>query len=87
MNNSWPIQGIVYLRALHKLYKKNGMTFVILYTKSCNILLMQSAAGMKITSTQSLGVSVARTKSGLPRIIPRLSRQRIRDGDVQTLRV
>lgn len=87
MNNSWPIQGIVYLRALHRLYRANGMTFVILYTKSCNILLMQSAAGMKISSTQSLGLSVSRTQSGLPRIIPRLARERIRKGDVQTLKI
>lgn len=48
---------------------------------------MQAAAGMKIPSTQSLGLSVARTNSGYPRIIPRLARERIRKGDVETLRV
>ena len=48
---------------------------------------MQAVGGMKIPSAQRLGCAVARASDGLPRVIPRLSRQRIREGDLDHLRL
>jgi hypothetical protein len=48
---------------------------------------MQAVAGMKIPSTQALGPGVARTRSGLPRVIPAVIRDRIRRGDTFLLRI
>lgn len=63
------------------------MRFLVKYLKACHILVMQAAGGMKIPSTQSLGVAVARTKGGLPRMIPSLMRSKIRQGNVLAIRV
>jgi len=48
---------------------------------------MQAAGGMKIPSTQKLGVAVARTKGGLPRLIPKIIRNKIRQGDVVAVKL
>lgn len=62
------------------------MRFVIIYTKTCHILLMQSMNNMKVPP-QLLGAAVARTKRGIPRIIPRLQREALRKGDSMLLRI
>jgi hypothetical protein len=48
---------------------------------------MQAVGGMKIKSTQSLGIAVSRSSDGLPRIIPRLQRSLIRAGNVKAIRI
>lgn len=63
------------------------MPGVIVKTKAWYVLTMQATAGMKIPSAQALGPSVARTRSGLPRVIPRVVRDRIRSGDKFLLRL
>lgn len=49
-------------------------------------MLMQSMNNMKVPP-QLLGAAVARTKRGIPRIIPRLQREALRKGDSMLLRV
>jgi hypothetical protein len=73
---------VVYLRYLHRLYKSGGIKFVVLYTKACHILLMQSLGGMKV-APQLLGVAVSRNRHGIPRVIPRLHRQALKQGDAK----
>lgn len=48
---------------------------------------MQSAAGFKIPASQRLGVAVARTKGGLPTLIPLWWRVLIRKGDPVTIKL
>jgi hypothetical protein len=66
--------------------RTNNIRFLVKYLKACHVLVMQSAAGMKIPSSQSLGVAVARTKGGIPRIVPALLRERIRGGDILAIK-
>jgi hypothetical protein len=57
------------------------------YLKSCVSLLMQALAGVQHRSTQELGVAVSRNNRGLPRIIPRLHRIKIREGNTEYIRL
>lgn len=74
-----------FCKEVFRLVKGGGIPFAILYLKVCSILLQQYVA--KHTNRASsweigkVGVSVTRT--GLPRIIPRVNRVSIRRGDVK----
>jgi len=74
-------------RCCYRIARQGGVKFLVLYLKACHILVMQSAAGMRIPATQSLGVAVSRTKKGVPRILPTLVRQRILAGDQLMIRL
>jgi len=78
---------VCYVRVLVAVWRHEGMPGVIVKTKTWYVLTMQATAGMKIPSAQALGPSVARTRSGLPRVIPRVIRDRIRRGDKFLLRI
>lgn len=52
--------------------RRNGRAFLVKYLKACHILTMQSVGGMKIPASQKLGCAIARTGTGLPRVIPSL---------------
>jgi hypothetical protein len=78
---------ISYIRNLHKIQRKNGIPFTVNYLKACVTLLMQSLSGEKHESTRPLKVAVSRTNSGLPRIIPRLHRAKIKEGNIGYIRL
>lgn len=78
---------VFIFRRFHAIAAKGGVKFLVLYLKACHVLVMQSAAGMKIPATQSLGVAVSRTKKGVPRILPSLLRERILAGDKLAIRL
>lgn len=65
----------------------NGIPFLVKYLKALNVITMQSVGGMKVPSTRPFGVAIARTKTGLPRIIPSVWRDRMRRGDVIAIRI
>lgn len=67
--------------------KTQGHKGTAIYLKACSVLLMQSVSGMKIPNTRDLGVAVKRTGSGLPRLIPKGFRLRIRQGDRGAIRL
>lgn len=74
---------------VHKLVKANGLTFTIMYLKTCSIMLQQFVAKHTVkSSSREIGkVAVSATRSGLPRIIPRVQRVLIRRGNVGTITV
>lgn len=78
---------VVYVRVLYRLYRNQGTKGVVIATKSWYVLTMQAVGGMVIPATQLLGCAVARSSDGLPRVIPRQSRQRIREGDIAHLKI
>jgi hypothetical protein len=78
---------LTYLATLHRLQKRNGLTYMVLFMKSAQSLLMQSLGGQRLHSLNPLGLRLARTKAGLPRIIPALHRARMRSGDLWTVRL
>lgn len=72
---------------IYKLAKANSVNFVILYLKTCSIMLQQSVAKHTVkTNSREIGmVAVSATRSGLPRIIPRVHRVLIRRGNTKTI--
>lgn len=71
---------------LWKLHKSGGLPYIVKYLKACSVLLQQSVGGYK-TPSQALGAAVATTRGGLPRIIPREFRDRIRARDTKVIRM
>jgi hypothetical protein len=67
--------------------RTQGEKGAILHLKSCQVLLQQSIAGYKVADLTELKRRVSRTKAGMPRIIPAGVRRRIREGDVQSLKL
>lgn len=80
-------QNLNFVRFCKRLASEGSVKFLVKYLKASHVLVMQAAGGMKIPSSQSLGVAVARTKSGLPRMLPRIVRAKIRQGDQKVVRV
>lgn len=78
---------VVCIRAFYQIYKHQGVPGLVHRTKSMYVLTMQSVGKQKILSTQALGPAVSRTGSGLPRLIPREHRMRMRAGDVFYIRL
>jgi len=80
-------QNLFFVRFCKSLAARSGVRFLVLYLKASHVLVMQAAGGMKIPSTQKLGVAVARTKGGLPRMIPKIIRNKIRQGDQRAIKL
>jgi len=76
----------VFSFAVYRLYRQNGVKFVVLYLKSCHVLVMQAVGGHYLRNPRQLGVAVGRRGYGLPKIIPRLHRPLIHQGDGITVR-
>lgn len=70
--------------AISRIAQKQKIRGLVIYLKTCHVLLMQSAAGYRVENITSLGL-VKRTRSGIPRIIPAQARVRIREGDIATI--
>lgn len=78
---------ITYLAFLHRLQKRNGLTYMVKFMKSAQVLMMQSLGGQRLYNLNPLGPRLARTNAGLPRVIPALHRIAIRRGDRWTVRL
>lgn len=77
---------VITARTFYKLYKNSGKPGLVRYLKSCQVILMQSIGSHHLRDMTPLGCRIARTKGGLPRIIPRLDREKIRKTDVFVIR-
>lgn len=64
-----------------------GHRGLAIYLKTANVMLMRSIAGDICEDTRSIGGAVARTRRGLPRVIPAGYRKRIRNGDLSVIRL
>lgn len=78
---------ITYLATLHRLRRQNGLVFLVKTMKAWQVMLMQSLGGQRLHSLNPLGLRLARTKAGIPRVIPALHRARMRNGDIWTVRL
>lgn len=94
---NWAIRGgntaalarsaVVCMRVFHQLSRSQGRKGLVLYTKNCYVLTMQAVGGHRLHASHSLGMAVGRDRGGLPSIIPREHRRRIRQGDKTILRI
>jgi hypothetical protein len=78
---------LTYLAFLHRLQKRNGLPYMVKFMKAAQVLMMQSLGGQRLYDLGPLGPRIARTKAGLPRMIPAIHRTRIRSGDQWTVRL
>jgi len=77
---------VCFTRALYRLQRHSGKTGLVKTLKSWQVCLMQSIGGQILEDLGQLGPRFSRTKGGLPRVIPVLDRQLIRDKHVPTIR-
>lgn len=82
----WATSAWTAARCFLSLYKEQGAKGLVRYTKVCSIVLQQAAGGQRVYDLSSLGPRVARTSSGLPRVIPKAHRALIREGDTKAIR-
>jgi hypothetical protein len=89
LNRSTVIQVSHFMKTLQYLARKNGNNGVVKYLKVCHVMLMQSLPGSQLHhNPREIGkVAVARSRDGLPRVIPAVARQRIRQGHQPTIRL
>lgn len=84
---SWVKASFDFSTQCVKIIRAQGHRGLAIYLKACNVMLMQSVSGHKVVETHALGAAVARTQSGLPRIIPAGFRLRIKQGDIGCIRL
>jgi hypothetical protein len=78
---------VLFAKFVYKLGNKQGNKGLVLTLKSCSVSLMQSVGGQVTEDMGTFGPRFSRTKGGLPRIIPRLDREKIRSGETRTIRL
>jgi hypothetical protein len=83
----WATSILTMTRRFWTLYRAQGPKGLVKYTKVCSIILQQAAGGQRIEDLSSIGPRVARTASGLPRIINKAHRALIRKGDPNVIRM
>lgn len=76
-----------FARTCYAIGKAQGMKGLVKYLKANQISLQQSLGGHHLHDAGSLGCRFARTKSGMPRLIPQQFRMRIRAGDPRAIRL
>jgi len=89
VSRSLIIQLATFARHCVTIGRNSGRKGLVLYLKSCNVLLVQALPGslLSFDSRRIGGVAVACTRDGIPRIIPAFARQRIRLGDKLTIQL
>lgn len=83
------IQLSVFARKCVSIARKSGLKGLVLYLKVCNTSLIQGLPGGRLHhNSREIGkVAVARSRDGLPRIIPSFARREIRGGNALTIRL
>lgn len=76
---------ITYLRFCSLFIQRSSVKQLCLYLKVCSLMLQQSIGGHILLNLSPLGIRPARSRSGLPRIIPSLHRERIRKGEYKII--
>lgn len=84
---SWVKAAFCFARFVRVTIIHQGHRGLAIYLKTANVMLMRSVAGKGLSNSRSIGGAVARTKSGLPRVIPAGMRQRIKNGDSSVIRL
>jgi hypothetical protein len=84
---NWVKAAFVFARFVHVTIQHQGHKGLAIYLKACNIAVMRSTAGDGVKNSRSIGAAMARTRSGLPRVIPAGFRKRIREGDISVIRL
>lgn len=84
---SWVKAAFSFARFVRVFIIHQGHRGLAIHLKTANVMLMRAAAGKGLGNSREIGGAIARTKSGLPRLIPVGFRKRIREGDIAVLRL
>lgn len=76
----------IFIKHLLTITKTQGITGTVKHLKVASVLLQQILSGYRLDDLTPLGPRIARTKSGLPRFIPREQRAKLRNGDYIAMR-
>lgn len=76
-----------FARRVVSLHRYLGSRGLALYLKTAFVLLQQSLGGMRGTAPSAIGMNIARTRTGIPRLIDRRDRRRLLAGDVTVIRI
>lgn len=89
LSKDYIVASALFAKHVAKIAKHSGIRGVALYLKVAHVLLMQGLPGSLMhPSDRDIGkVAVAKTRDGLPRLIPRQHRRRIRSGDRTIIRL
>lgn len=79
----------VFCRAVYRINRTQGLKGLCLWLKTAQVLVMQSLPGSLLRAgSREIGkVAVSRTRDGLPRVIPKQHRARMRRGDPMITRL
>lgn len=86
LNRSWILSIVSFSRFCLRLAAHRGTKGLAIYLKTCTILLMKVVAGESVKDLSPYGCRVARTKSGVPCIIPKVHRPGILAGEFRLVR-
>nr|QOX06058.1 RNA-dependent RNA polymerase [Lentinula edodes mitovirus 1] len=86
ISRNWARLVVSFAHSLNLLIKQQGKPGVVKYLKVCSVITQQVAAGYTIPDLTPIGHKVARSKSGLPRLIPSYHRKMILSGNKLILR-
>lgn len=87
INRSWAKVIYQFAWRCRKIQQAQGVPGLAKYLKASSVMLSQALAGEPHKASTALGPAIARTHSGIPRIIPAVHRARIRSGEVTVLRL
>lgn len=78
---------ITFLARCSTLQRNTSLTYLVITLKALYVVTQQSIGGQRLSDLTSLNARFARNGKGLPRKwIPLLDRQKIRAGDMPTMR-
>jgi hypothetical protein len=78
INPTWIRQIYLFLQKVNFLHRHGGSPMVVKYLKVCSVVVQQICAGYRVSDLTPLGMRISRSKSGLPRCIPRDMRKHIK---------
>lgn len=78
---------VSFVRFCWRLGRRSGVKYLVLYLKAAQVLLQQSCGGYRLSSTRPLKAAVRRTRGGLPAIIPKAYRAKIRQMSRRDIRL
>jgi hypothetical protein len=87
LSKGWVGLTISMLKRASRIIHTQGFKGYVKYLKTCAVITQQAIGNYKIENLTPLGCRVARSKSGLPSIIPPFYRKRIREGHTDTMKV
>lgn len=84
---SWVKAAFAFSTFVRKTIVHQGHRGLAIHLKTANVMLMRSVAGKGLDNSRLIGGAVARTRKGLPRLIPKGMRKRIQEGDAAVIRL